>query len=214
MYVSHLGIDRKVSTSIFSQVHYTRCIVMIKTNTKGYVQYMQQKYKMMFRKKKCIVQHYHQLRVATNSFHIVLYCCTSFIISYMRKTCCFLDALSKTLFKQKLLLCHRVKKSLIGPSYLIGYQLLGFPGFQEMGIIASLSLPRFGKEGLDWVAIAHQIGNKHKSIQDFFGCYAVPKSPNHWQDEEKGKMGIRTLPTFYKVYFSFFWVHRKYFRQS
>ena len=111
MYVSHLGIDRKVSTSIFSQVHYTRCIVMIKTNTKGYVQYMQTKYKMMFRKKKCIVQHYHHLRVATNSFHIVLYCCTSFIISYMRKTCCFLDALSKTFQTETFTLPSCEKKS-------------------------------------------------------------------------------------------------------
>ena len=66
---------------------------------------------MMFRKKKCIVQHYHHLRVATNSFHIVLYCCTSFIISYMRKTCCFLDALSKTFQTETFTLPSCEKKS-------------------------------------------------------------------------------------------------------
>ena len=51
------------------------------------------------------------LRVATNSFHIVLYCCTSFIISYMRKTCCFLDALSKTFQTETFALPSCEKKS-------------------------------------------------------------------------------------------------------
>ena len=71
------------------------------------------------------------LRVATNSFHIVLYCCTSFIISPLatvRKTT-FLGAFLKS-FQDK----NLREQSLIGKLEVIGYGLLGFPGFQEIGI--------------------------------------------------------------------------------
>ena len=70
------------------------------------------------------------LRVATNSFHIVLYCCTSFIISPLavRKTT-FLGAFLKS-FQDK----NLREQSLIGKLEVIGYGLLGFPRFQEKGI--------------------------------------------------------------------------------
>ena len=121
------------------------------------------------------------LRVATNSFHIVLYCCTSFIISPLatvRKTT-FLGAFLKS-FQDK----NLREQSLIGKLEVIGYVLLGFPGFQEIGISLLAIAKKVSKRPwlggyctLDWkntqkylkffwkqLAIPNHIGNRGKSI--------------------------------------------------
>ena len=108
---------------------------------------------MMFRKKKCIVQHYHQLRVATNSFHIVLYCCTSFIISSMRKTCCFLDAPSKTF--QTETLPSREKKS-------------NWPG-QLPNRILAVGFSRFSGNGDHCLSVLAKVWKR----RSWLGCYCT-----------------------------------------
>ena len=115
------------------------------------------------------------LRVATNSFHIVLYCCTSFIISPLatvRKTT-FLGAFLKS-FQDK----NLREQSLIGKLEVIGYGLLGFPGFQEIEILACHCQGGFVKALIRW--LLHIRLEEHTKVFKVF-LEATRDSKSHWQ---------------------------------
>ena len=87
-------------------------------------------YKMFFRKKKCIVMCTLELQQTVFTLSFIVAHLLSFPPPAVRKTTTFLDEAFLKSFQDK----NLREQSLIGKLEVIGYGLLGFPGFQEIGI--------------------------------------------------------------------------------